>query len=482
MSINDVFQVSKIKDERDRLKLAINKYRKEFEQVKNERDQLKLVINKFRTEFEQVRDEYGRLKTAMSDVERMEAYGLKKAIDLLNVRKKEITDEITAAEAKADEQRQVLNEQITALNRQIAQKQAEVIELDEKMLLQSFGFYEPRYDLANSLLYKSKLDQVRSQQAKMIKDGTAAQSGTTWTLNNSEKEGARMIKDYVKLIVRSFNNECDASIINVKFNNVESIAKKIQKAFDTLNKLGERMNIAITQPYLELKLQELYLCHEYQVKKHEEKEEQKRIRAQMREEAKLLKEIEDAKLKLEKEEKHFSKALNMIQEQLGKATTETERALLETEKEKIEHKLIEVTNNMLTVEKREQNTRAGYVYIISNIGSFGENIYKIGVTRRLEPQERIDELGDASVPFDFDVHALIFSDNAPALENALHKAFEHRRLNMINRRREFFHVTLDEIEMVVKTSFEKPVEFYRLADAPEYRQSLKLKEVMVSAV
>src|SRR5690606_9229233 len=120
--------------------------------------------------------------------------------------------------------------------------------------------------LANSLLYKSKLDQVRSQQAKMIKDGTAAQSGTTWTLNNSEKEGARMIKDYVKLIVRSFNNECDASIINVKFNNVESIAKKIQKAFDTLNKLGERMNIAITQPYLELKLQELYLCHEYQVK------------------------------------------------------------------------------------------------------------------------------------------------------------------------------------------------------------------------
>ncbi len=121
----------------------------------------------------------------------------------------------------------------------------------------------------------------------------------------------------------------------------------------------------------------------------------------------------------------------------------------------------------------EEHTRAGYVYIISNIGSFGENIYKIGVTRRLDPTERVDELGDASVPFSFDIHATIFSDDAPALENAIHKAFEHRRMNMINYRREFFNVTLDEIENVVKTNFEKPVEFIRLPDASEYRQSIK---------
>lgn len=459
-----------------------NKLKEELEQVKDERDRLKAAINKFRNEFEQVKNEYKRLKTAMSDVERMEAYGLKKAIEVLMVRKKEIADEVAAAERNAAKTRQFLNEQISELNRQIAVKQTEIIQLDEEILLQSFGFYRPRYDLASSVLYKSRLDQVRARQAKMVRDGTAAYAAISWSVNNSEKEGTRMMKDYVKLILRSFNNECDASIVNVKFNNVNAIAKKIQKAFDALNKLGERMSISITPQYLELKLEELYLCHEYQIKKQQEKEEQKRIREQMREEARLLKEIEDARLKLEKEEKHFNKALNIIQEQIERAETEAERVLLEAEKDKIEHKLIEVTNNILTVEKREQNTRAGYVYIISNIGSFGENIYKIGVTRRLEPLDRVDELGDASVPFDFDVHALIFSDDAPALENALHRAFERRRLNMINRRREFFHVTLDEIETVVRTNFDKPVEFIRLADAPEYRQSLKLREIAPSAV
>lgn len=195
----------------------------------------------------------------------------------------------------------------------------------------------------------------------------------------------------------------------------------------------------------------------------------------MREEAKLLREIEEMKLKLEKEEKHFNKALITIAEQLEKATTTAEREILEAEKSKIEQKLNEVNKDMLTVEKREQNTRAGYVYVISNIGAFGENVYKIGVTRRLEPQERIDELGDASVPFDFDVHALIFSDDAPALEHALHRAFEHKRLNMINRRREFFHVNLDDIEKVVKTNFSKPVDFIRIADAAQYRQSIVLR-------
>lgn len=132
------------------------------------------------------------------------------------------------------------------------------------------------------------------------------------------------------------------------------------------------------------------------------------------------------------------------------------------------------------VQNREQNTRAGYVYIISNLGSFGENIYKIGVTRRFDPVERVDELSDASVPFDFDIHAVIFSDDAPALENALHKAFEHKRLNLINRRREFFNVSLDEIVRVVKTNFSKPVEFTKIADAAEYRETLVLRQSVVS--
>lgn len=422
----------------------------------------------------------------MHVVGRMEAYGLQKAVQGLLAKQKQINEQIQATKLEARQQleatvsqaarqRAALEQQINELNSQITAKQSEVIELDEQMLLQSFGFYKPQYDFATSGLYKNQLEKIRAQQAKMIKDGIACHSSTSWIINNSQKEGERLIKDYVKLILRAFNNECDASIVDVKFNNVVSIEKKIQKAFDTLNKLGERMTITISHQYLKLKLQELYLCQEYQVKKQEEKEEQKRLREQMREEAKIIKEIEEAKAKLEKEQKHFHKALGTINEQLQKAVTDIERQALESEKDKINQKIIEVADNLLTVEKREQNTRAGYVYVISNIGSFGENVYKIGVTRRLEPQERVDELGDASVPFNFDVHALIFSDDAPKLENAIHKAFAANRLNMINSRREFFHVSLEEIERVVKQNFEKPVEFTRIAEADHYRQSLKLK-------
>ena len=328
----------------------------------------------------------------------------------------------------------------------------------------------------NAEVYKVKLEQIRQQQADLVKGGKAANGSINWKLNNSQKEGERMVRDYVKLILRSFNNECDASIINVKFNNIDSIEKKIRKAFETLNTLGSRMSITISHDYLDLKLQELYLCHEYQIKKQQEKEEQKLLRERMREEAKALKEMEDIKLKLGKEEKHFTKALEAIEAQLLRVSTAAEQEMLEKEKSSIQQKLAEIEKTKQDIQNREQNTRAGYVYIISNVGSFGENVYKIGVTRRLDPHERVDELGDASVPFDFDIHALIFSEDAPGLENALHKAFEHRRLNLINRRREFFHVTLEEIEHVVRTNFSKPVEFIELADAPEYRQSLVLKQ------
>ena len=191
----------------------------------------------------------------------------------------------------------------------------------------------------------------------------------------------------------------------------------------------------------------------------------------MREEAKLMREIEEMKQRLQKEERHFTKALDNISKQMAKAATDTERGVLEEERAVIISRLEELGHARDDIQYREQNTRAGYVYVISNIGSFGEDVYKIGVTRRFDPVERVDELGDASVPFDFDIHATIFSDNAPALENALHKAFAHRRLNRVNMRREFFRVKLDEIETVVRNNFGKPFEVTRVAEAAQFRQS-----------
>ena len=485
MSISDIFRIKEIK-------ATLEQTQKERDSLKKERDALKKLAPD--TEL------YCQLRKTISLLEKhkIEVAEQTKNLDVIFANKKlemkslyeqhkqelilqeKDLDELYAnkkrkIEALYEKKEQELNQEIYNLNKQISDKKEELVQLDDEILLQSFGFYKPKYEFENSEIYRIKLKQIRDQQEGMVKSQTAAYCTTIWSVNKSEKEGKRMIKDYVKLLLRSFNNECDASIINVKFHNANSIDKKITKAFEILNNLGQRMNIVLSADYLNLKLSELYLCHEYQVKKQEEKEEQRRIREQMREEAKLQKEIEEVKAKIEKEENHFNKAKAATSELLQKAKTEAERELLKNELENIQVKLSGIEKDKQDIQYREQNTRAGYVYIISNIGSFGDDVYKIGVTRRLDPQERVDELGDASVPFYFDVHAMVFSDDAPSLENALHKAFDSRRLNRINLRREFFRVTLDEIENVVKRNFNKPVEFTKLAEAAQYRQSLMLK-------
>ena len=195
----------------------------------------------------------------------------------------------------------------------------------------------------------------------------------------------------------------------------------------------------------------------------------------MREEAKLAKEIEEERKKLEKEQQHYQNALDRINAQLVSAS-EVDRAAIEEKKAELLAQLDKFDNEFKDVDYREANQRAGYVYVISNIGAFGENGYKIGMTRRLDPQDRVDELGDASVPFDFDVHAMIFSDDAPRLEAALHNAFADRKLNFVNQRREFFRVSLDEIKKVVKENYDRSVEFVELAPAEQYRESIKLRE------
>jgi hypothetical protein len=439
-------------------------------------------IEEIKSERDRALKELAVLKATLVEIGGIEYSQLKTLIEELRAKHATWIAAIPKVEAFYNEKKVEQEKQLGDLIVQVEMRKKEIIVMDDEILLQSFGVYTPKYKLKNTEAYSVRLDTIRAKQELMIKENKAAYGQQAIRMNNNIKEGEKMVNDYVKLILRSFNNECDTSISNVKFSNLESTEKKILKAFEILNKLGQRMSIIISQDYLNLKIQELYLCHEYAIKKQEEKEEQKRLKEQMREDAKVQREIDDLKNKIEKEERHFVKALNQVNERLSKAKTEIEVAMLKEEKASIEKNLVDVEKDKLDVFNREKNTRAGYVYIISNIGSFGENVYKIGVTRRFDPTERVDELGDASVPFDFDIHATIFSDDAPALEFALHKAFSHRRLNMINNRREFFSVTLDEIETVVKKNFKKPVEIVHLPDAPEYRQSLQMKELRVETV
>lgn len=368
-----------------------------------------------------------------------------------------------------------LEAQITSLSEEVKQKKSQIVELDETILLQEFGMYSPIYDFANSEMYKDRLDAIRTEQKNMILFKTAATCSTSWTVNGSEAQGRVMTNQNIKQILRCFNDECDMLISKVKFNNIAAFIEKIRKSYDALNRMNTKSAVSISHEYLELKIQELQLAYEYAVKKQEEKEEQRRIREQMREEARLQKEIEEARKDIEKEQKHYFNALIKLNKQLD-SCDELEKEVLLEKKAEIEKHLSDLDSAIKDIDYREANKRAGYVYIISNIGSFGENIYKIGMTRRLDPMERVDELGDASVPFKFDVHAMIFSDDAPTLETALHHAFENKKVNMINGRREFFNVTLEEIEEVVKLNYDKTVEFIKIPQAEQYRESQKIIE------
>lgn len=370
-------------------------------------------------------------------------------------------------------------DEISKLDNDIAQKKKTLISFDDESLIQEFGLYKPQYDFTSALDYKDELAKIRSEQKELIKNQQAVTGNTNWQVNGSASKGKKMVSDTQKLLLRAFNSECDDLISKVKYTNFDASLNRIYKSSEAITKLGNIMNIAITQKYLDSKVKELRLAFEYQLKKQEEKEQLKAARAEQREQAKAQRELEEQKKKIEKEQTHYQTAYAQINKQL--LSDPQNKDLLE-KKSELESKLSDIDKALVNIDYRQANAKAGYVYVISNIGAFGENIYKIGMTRRLDPQERIDELGDASVPFNFDVHAMIFSDDAPALEAALHKAFEDRKVNMVNQRREFFNVTLDEIKDVVKKNFDKTVEFSDIPNADQYRISQKMKEQHILSI
>ncbi len=417
--------------------------------------------NKYKNELEELRKKYETLEASLTP-EMQDARQLESLIEELKKRQSHIENEI------ANRQKT-----ISELDNEILNRKEKIVWMDDEILVQEFGLYQPQYDFASALDYKEKLAQIRTRQKELIKQKLAVIGNTDWQVNGSKAQGKKMVNETQKLLLRAFNNECDDLISRVKYTNFDASLDKIYKSAETISKLGTVMGISINQKYLNLKVKELRLAFEYAQKKQEEKEEQKAARAEQREQARIQKELDEQRKKIEKEQTHYQTAFERIKLQIEQNPNNAD---LLKKKEQLEEHLSDINKALTDIDYRQANMRAGYVYIISNIGAFGENIYKIGMTRRLDPQDRVDELGDASVPFNFDVHAMIFSDDAPALESALHKAFEDRKLNMVNQRREFFNVTLDEIKEVVKKNFDKTVEFIDTPNAEQYRVSLKMKE------
>ena len=345
----------------------------------------------------------------------------------------------------------------------------EVAIYDEEIQLAELGFYKPHYGFDTPEQYKNKIDEVRSKQKQLIFDKTAIYCNTEWTVEGSKSKGRTMTNRGIRLTARAFNNECDSAISSISWNNASRMEARIEKAYSAINKLNESNAIRIAPEYLRLKLQELWSTHEYKEKKQQIKEEQAEIRRQIREEAKLQQEVEQT---LKDEEKY--------QKLLDKAKVEAEKAAgskLEKLKEKIKalnKDLEQAHGKSESAKSMAQQTRAGHVYVVSNIGSFGEGVHKVGMTRRLDPLDRVKELSDASVPFSFDIHAMIYSEDAPSLENALHKVFDHRRINLVNNRKEFFSVELKEIAKEMKL-IEPNAEFIETIEAREYTETKLLR-------
>lgn len=346
-----------------------------------------------------------------------------------------------------------------------------------KNIIDGYGdkYLIPTYSLLDDLAEEfghteagEKLKIARERTRAMIRNGTSAKCDY---VEANRKETA------VNFILDAFNGKVDSILSKVKKDNYGTLAQKIKDAYQVVNNNGKAFrNAVITEGYLNARIDELKWAVIAQELKWEEQEEQRRIKEQIREEEKARKEFERAVREAQKEEETLKKLIERAQKEIAQASDE-QKAKYEAKLNELEGKLKIAEDKNQRAISMAQQTKSGNVYIISNIGSFGENVYKIGMTRRLEPLDRIRELGDASVPFEFDVHSMIYSENAPGLERELHKKFLRLQLNKVNPRKEFFKVTLADIKAQVE-SMNINAKWTMVAEAIHYRESLAIEEAI----
>ncbi len=337
-------------------------------------------------------------------------------------------------------------------------------------------FEEPEYLFETTERFAEEIKRTREKQKELIKNKEAVTLPSSLTVSSDKRQGKKILEGQVKLMLTTFNIECDLLIGKVNPGNFARALERIEKLAATLEKSAATLHCGFNIEFVRLKFEECRQQYQYKLKKQEEQEEQRLIREQMREEQKAIKEYERALAQAEKEERVYRDILERVRNELEQATA-GDRLLIEQRIADLERQLAEAEAKEERAKSMAEQTRRGHVYIISNLGSFGENVYKIGLTRRLEPLDRVKELGDASVPFSFDVHALIYSDDAPALEKALHRKFAHNRVNVVNLRKEFFRTEITAIKEAVEKITNGEADFKLTAVAEEYYESRRLQRV-----
>ncbi|WPN56002.1 DUF4041 domain-containing protein [Pseudomonas sp. P9_31] len=344
-----------------------------------------------------------------------------------------------------------------------------------KNIIEGYGdaYIVPTYNLLDDLAEEfaftdagQKLKAARDASRGMVKTGRAA----TCDYAEANRKGTA-----IRFVIDAFNGKVDSILSRNKADNHGKLEQEIRDAFAMVNHNGTAFrNARITEEYLSSRLEELKWAATTRALKEQEREEQRQLREQMREEEKARREFERAIKDAAKEEETIKKAMDKVLQQVATAN-DAQRAEYETKLRELEDKLQVAEEKNQRALSMAQQTRAGHVYVISNIGSFGEEVFKIGMTRRLEPKDRIRELGDASVPFEFDVHAMIFSDDAPGLEKTLHRHFLRRQMNKVNPRKEFFRLELAEIRTELESLGVETL-WTMAAEAHEYRETIRIEQ------
>jgi uncharacterized coiled-coil protein SlyX len=329
---------------------------------------------------------------------------------------------------------------------------------DSKLAFAELGIYEPHFDFGDSEVFKTQITTIRQRQKEMVSSKQATHCPADWTVDGSRSKGQAMVSRQTRLTMRAFNNECEAAIANARWNNVVAMEKRILNSVKQIDSANTSMSLVIDDDYIALKLDELHLTHEYREQLKIEKDERAELARAEREEKKLLAQADAA----DREERKYQALLDKARKEAG---------VDEGKIAELEAALAEARETGERARAMAEMTKSGYVYVISNIGSFGEDVVKIGLTRRLEPDDRVRELGDASVPFGFDTHAMIYSAEAPALESALHKEFDALRVNAANMRKEFFRVGLDDVESAVRR-LAPDASFFRDREAQDWHETL----------
>lgn len=478
-----VAELKNLQDSFAELDTATHSARSVFSEVKVELSSLQADLASSRQVSHELGEIVLNLKQEQNSLETRLAH-----LVILEQREQTIQAEIEALEIKCQQEINHYEQSKEALRLKLLETEASLISNKDELskLMGRIDLYSrvdeytrvghfevPNYLYETSVRYQTEIKEIREQQRKLIREKRAVTYPENVLLCTNKSLDKKIIDGQVQLMLNAFNVECDLLIEKVKPGNLDRTLEQIEKKAELLEKNCATLKCGFNIEYVELKFEECKFQFEYSLKKRDEQEEQRVIREQMREEVRVQKQYEEAIRESEKEELKFTRLLEKAREHLLHES-EQERSLSLAKIQLLEDQLKEAQERCIRAKSMAEQTRRGYVYVISNIGAFGEGVYKIGLTRRLDPQERVDELSSASVPFPFDVHAMCYSDDAPALEHALHKRFSDRRVNNVNFRKEFFRVDLEEVQSAIEEMVNEDVDFLVTAKAEDYFESKRL--------